>query len=336
MKEVERIRAEPISVDELSLATSYLEGVFPIRFETTSAIAAALSVLAIHRLPQDYYDRYRDRVRAITREQILDAARRHLHPDALQMVVVGDPAIVRAPLEGMRFGPLTLYDTLGQPTAMTATEERDQSGIEPGKVRSQRVYTGRIINLDRDTVRFPDGSIGELEMIRHPGASAIVPFLSDPAGDDPQILLIKQYRYAADQFLYEIPAGRLDAGEEPLACAIRELREETGCTARRMEFLFTMFTTPGFTDEKIHVFIAVGLEQGVIGARSRRIHDRRDHAAIARAGPHPQWRDQGREDSARDPVRGRISRESLGRAGRADQHGTPHPWATPVSRTVSN
>lgn len=116
LNEVDRIRAETISVDELSLATSYLEGVFPIRFETTSAIAAALSVLATHGLPDDYYDRYRDRVRAITREQILDAARRYLHPDMLQMVVVGDPSIVRAPLDSMRFGPVTLYDTLGQPT----------------------------------------------------------------------------------------------------------------------------------------------------------------------------------------------------------------------------
>lgn len=99
-------------------------------------------------------------------------------------------------------------------------------------------------------------------MIRHPGASAIVPFASDPAGDDPQLLLLKQYRYAAGQYLYEIPAGRLDAGEEPRDCAVRELREETGCSAQRMEFLFTMFTTPGFTDEKIHLFMAVGLERG--------------------------------------------------------------------------
>jgi ADP-ribose pyrophosphatase len=134
--------------------------------------------------------------------------------------------------------------------------------VQPGQVRSERVYTGRIINLDRDTVRFPDGSVGELEMIRHPGASAIVPFLSDPAGGDPQLLLIKQYRYAAEEYLYEIPAGRLDPGEAPLACAARELREETGCTAARMEFLFTMYTTPGFTDEKIHVFMAGGLERG--------------------------------------------------------------------------
>jgi ADP-ribose pyrophosphatase len=137
-----------------------------------------------------------------------------------------------------------------------------KEAVTPGKIRSERIYTGRIINLDRDTVRFPDGSVGELEMIRHPGASAIVPFVSEPTGDDPQILMIKQYRYAAEEYLYEIPAGRLDSGEEPLACARRELKEETGCTARSIEFLFTMFTTPGFTDERIHVFMATGLERG--------------------------------------------------------------------------
>ena len=134
--------------------------------------------------------------------------------------------------------------------------------VEPGKVSTERVYTGRIISLDRDTVRFPDGSAGLMEMIRHPGASAVVPFLSDPAGNDPQILLLCQYRYAAEEYLYEIPAGRLDPGEEPRACAVRELREETGCTARDIQFLFTMFTTPGFTDEKIHLFMAIGLERG--------------------------------------------------------------------------
>lgn len=148
------------------------------------------------------------------------------------------------------------------------TRPRDQQGdgstpqVEPGKISSRRVHTGRIINLDSDTVRFPDGSIGELDMIRHPGASAIVPFVSDPSGDDPQLLLIKQYRYAAGQYLYEIPAGRLDAGEAPLDCAVRELREETGCTAKHMDFLFAMFTTPGFTDERIHLFMAAGLERG--------------------------------------------------------------------------
>lgn len=131
-----------------------------------------------------------------------------------------------------------------------------------GRVGGRRAYTGRIINLDIDTVRFPDGSTGELEMIRHSGASAVVPFVSDPDGDDPQLLLIRQYRYAADGYLYEIPAGRLEPGEDPADCARRELQEETGCRAEHIEPLFTMYTTPGFTDEKIHLFMAVGLTVG--------------------------------------------------------------------------
>jgi ADP-ribose pyrophosphatase len=126
------------------------------------------------------------------------------------------------------------------------------------------VYSGRIVNVDIDTVTFPNGSTGELEMVRHPGASAVVPFLSDPGADDPQILLIKQYRYAADEFIYEIPAGKLDDNEDPKACAARELREETGCTAENIEHLYTFFTTPGFTDERIHTFMATGLKRGSV------------------------------------------------------------------------
>ena len=134
--------------------------------------------------------------------------------------------------------------------------------MEPGQIASRRVYSGRVVNLDVDRVRFPDGSEGELELIRHPGASAVVPFLSDPHGDDPQVLLIRQYRYAAGGYLYELPAGRLDPGEDPRDCAVRELREETGCTAERVEHLMTTYTTPGFTDETIHLYMAVGLTHG--------------------------------------------------------------------------
>ncbi|HEX5575477.1 MAG TPA: NUDIX hydrolase, partial [Gemmatimonadales bacterium] len=86
-------------------------------------------------------------------------------------------------------------------------------------VSSERLYSGRIINLDRDTVRFPNGSTGQLEMIRHPGASAVVPFLDEPRSPDPRIYLIRQFRHAADAFIWEIPAGRLDPGETPSTCA---------------------------------------------------------------------------------------------------------------------
>ena len=99
-------------------------------------------------------------------------------------------------------------------------------------------------------------------MVRHPGAAGVVPIASDPKGPDPTILLIKQYRYATDGYLFEIPAGRLDAGEEPAACARRELLEEVGVTAGRLERLTTIWTTPGFTDERIHLFWATDLKTG--------------------------------------------------------------------------
>lgn len=127
---------------------------------------------------------------------------------------------------------------------------------------SERRYEGRVIHLDVDTVRFPDGSTGQLEMIRHPGASAVVPMLDDPAGPDPRVLLIRQFRHAADGVIWEVPAGRLDPGETPEACARRELVEETGMRAGRLERLTTIYTTPGFTDERIHLFLAGGLEEG--------------------------------------------------------------------------
>ena len=132
------------------------------------------------------------------------------------------------------------------------------------KLSSKRAYSGRVIDVDIDTVRFPNGSTGELEIVRHPGASAVVPFLSDPSSDDPQILLIKQYRYAAEDFIYEIPAGKLDDGEDPAECARRELQEETGCTAERIDHVYTFYTTPGFTDEKIHAYMATGLTRGAV------------------------------------------------------------------------
>ncbi|MBA2687007.1 MAG: NUDIX hydrolase [Gemmatimonadaceae bacterium] len=130
------------------------------------------------------------------------------------------------------------------------------------QISSERIYTGKTVSLDVDSVRFPDGSSGDLEMIRHPGASAILPFLSDPDGGDPQILLIRQYRYAAEGYVYEVPAGRLEPGEDPKDCASRELLEETGCRAESVKYLTTIFTTPGFTDEKIHLFMATGITAG--------------------------------------------------------------------------
>lgn len=134
---------------------------------------------------------------------------------------------------------------------------------EPGLVSSRPVYDGRIVHLAVDTVRFPNGEVGELEMIRHSGASAVLPVLSDPAGDDPQILLIRQYRYASGGYMLEVPAGRPDhPGEDWEVCARRELEEETGLVAGEMRYLTTIFTTPGFTDERIRLYVALDLTRG--------------------------------------------------------------------------
>jgi ADP-ribose pyrophosphatase len=127
------------------------------------------------------------------------------------------------------------------------------------QIGTRRVYTGRVLNLDVDTVRFPNGQNGELEMIRHPGAAAVLPVLSGEDSADPQLLLIRQYRYAAGGPIWEIPAGRLESGESPEECARRELLEEAGATARRWRRLTTIYTTPGFTDERIHLFAAFDL-----------------------------------------------------------------------------
>jgi zinc protease len=115
LKEIDRMRAEPVSASELSLATSYLDGVFPIRYETTAAIATALANLTIYGLPEDYFDTYRERVRSVTAEQVQAAARKYLKPDELQLVVVGNPG-VRADLESLGVGPVTVYDAEGKPT----------------------------------------------------------------------------------------------------------------------------------------------------------------------------------------------------------------------------
>jgi zinc protease len=108
--EIDRIRAEKISEDELSLARDYLEGVFPIRYETTAAIASALATLVIYELPPDYYDSYRRNIHNVSTDAVLEAARLHLHPHELQTVVVGDAGIVRESLASLALGELTVHN----------------------------------------------------------------------------------------------------------------------------------------------------------------------------------------------------------------------------------
>jgi len=132
----------------------------------------------------------------------------------------------------------------------------------PKKLASSRAFTGNLISVDVDTVRYADGHEKAVELVRHGGASAILAFLDDPKSADPRILLLRQYRYAVKDYLLEIPAGGLEKDESPRDCAARELKEETGWTAGRVEPLASIYTTPGFTDEVIHIFTASDLSPG--------------------------------------------------------------------------
>ncbi len=103
-------------------------------------------------------------------------------------------------------------------------------------------------------MRLPNGYVAELEIVRHPGAAAVVPFI-----DPDRVILIRQYRHAAGKYLYEIPAGKLMKGESPLSCARRELEEEIGYRARRFKKLVSAYTSPGFCNELIHIYMATDL-----------------------------------------------------------------------------
>ena len=122
---------------------------------------------------------------------------------------------------------------------------------------SRNIYAGRIVNLNLETVTLPNGATVELEIIHHPGAAAVVPMK-----DDRTVVLIRQYRHAVGGFIYEIPAGKLHPGEDPRDCAARELEEEIGYRASSLELLLSFYTTPGFTDELIHIYQATGLMGG--------------------------------------------------------------------------
>lgn len=119
------------------------------------------------------------------------------------------------------------------------------------------IYTGRVVTLNLERVQLPNGVTVDLETIRHPGAAAVVPMK-----DDGTVVLIRQFRHAAGGFIYEIPAGKLDRGEDPLACAARELEEEVGYRAGTLTLLTSIFTAPGFADEVIHIYQATGLTKG--------------------------------------------------------------------------
>lgn len=124
-------------------------------------------------------------------------------------------------------------------------------------LQTEHIYKGKIISVQLDQVELPDGSKGEREIVKHPGAVAIVPFTKDG-----KMVVVRQFRKPLEKEIYEIPAGKLEQGEDPETCALRELEEETGYTPRKINFITSFYTSPGFANELLYLYEAEDLEEG--------------------------------------------------------------------------
>lgn len=127
-------------------------------------------------------------------------------------------------------------------------------------LKSEKIYSGKIFDLIVDEILYPSGNKSVREVAAHPGGAVVVPVLGNN-----DIILVKQYRYPIRQFVYELPAGKLNPGEDPAACACRELEEETGYQAARWKKLTAIYTTPGFCNEQLHLYLATDLSKSERG-----------------------------------------------------------------------
>lgn len=136
-------------------------------------------------------------------------------------------------------------------------DKTDDAHLVERQLDSAEVYQGHFLRVLKDRVALPDGSTSSREFIRHPGAVMVVPLL-----DDGRLLMERQFRYPMGRVMLEFPAGKLDAGEDPLACGQRELTEETGYTAAEWAYAGVLHNAIAYSDEGIHIYFARGLVQG--------------------------------------------------------------------------
>ncbi|MGO4494618.1 NUDIX hydrolase [Paenibacillus sp. 2RAB27] len=132
----------------------------------------------------------------------------------------------------------------------------DHKKFEEVTISSEMIFKGKIISLQVDQVTLPNGGTASREIVKHPGAVAVIPLLRD------KMIVVEQYRKPLEKSQVEIPAGKLDSGEEPLRAALRELEEETGYKSDNIRLVSSFYTSPGFADEIIHLYIAEDLVKG--------------------------------------------------------------------------
>lgn len=125
-------------------------------------------------------------------------------------------------------------------------------------ISTESIFTGKVISLQVDTVTLPNGNESKRELVKHPGAVAVI-----AVTDEGKLVLVNQFRKPLEKAILEIPAGKIDPGEAPIKTAARELKEETGYTAKELELVTSFYTSPGFADEIIYIYEAKGLLQGV-------------------------------------------------------------------------
>ena len=141
-----------------------------------------------------------------------------------------------------------------EPSLVLGDDDPRDAVLHERIISEEQAWKGRFLDVRSAQVELPNGRVTGRDLVRHPGASAVVALT-----ESGKIVLVRQYRTAIDRVTVEIPAGKLDPGEDPLECAKRELHEETGFSANRIQYLTTIATTPGFCDEVIHIYMATGL-----------------------------------------------------------------------------
>lgn len=131
------------------------------------------------------------------------------------------------------------------------------NNLEEKTIRSDTIFEGRVIRLQIDQVKLPNGETSAREIVKHPGAVSVM-----AVTEENKLVLVRQFRKPLEKTILEIPAGKLESGEDPKECAFRELEEETGYRAAQMEHVFSFYTSPGFADEYLHLYKAKGLTKG--------------------------------------------------------------------------
>ncbi len=149
------------------------------------------------------------------------------------------------------------YNKSGNKVLSDKRRDNANMNYEEKTVGKKQIYNGNIIKVECLTVTLPNGEERTRDLVLHPGASVII-----PVSVDNELYMVRQYRKPIEKVSLEIPAGKLDAGEDPETCARRELKEETGLTAKNMKHVISIHSTPGFCNEVLHMFLATGLEEG--------------------------------------------------------------------------